>query len=92
MSETILDVKEAAKIAVAYVADLLSQDQLRDIRLEEVELSEDDDYWLVTIGFSRPEITKNVWEIVGGQLGREYRQVKLQARDGKVISMKIRNP
>jgi len=38
MSQTILDAKEAAKIAVAYVADLLSQDQLRDIRLEEVEL------------------------------------------------------
>ena len=38
MSQTIPDAKEAAKIAVAYVADLLSQDQLRDIRLEEVEL------------------------------------------------------
>jgi len=92
MSETIIDVKSAVKIAMQYVLDLLSGDQVRDVRLEEVEFSDDGEYWLVTIGFSRPEAQRSAFEVLHGRFEREYREVKVLAKDGQVRSMRIRKP
>ena len=97
-----LNVKDAVRVAVDYVRDLLSPDQLSDVRLEEVELSDDGDYWFVTVGFSRPEVQKQREAVATGSgilgllrpqtLEREYKVVKINARSGDVQSMKIRQP
>ena len=100
MGETAVSVKDAVRIAVQYVRDLLSDESLSDLRLEEVERSESGDHWLITVGFSRPEpqqsispITNSIAERLRGRvLNREYRIVKVLAGSGEVQWMKIRKP
>ena len=96
-----INVKEAVRIAVEYVRELYAPDELVDLRLEEVELSESGKYWHVTIGFSRPELKKQQRQVEppGGSvlsllrpqiLEREYKVVTINAQSGDVRSMKIR--
>jgi hypothetical protein len=98
-----LNVKDAVRIAVEYVRDLYAPEELLDLRLEEVELSESGKYWLVTLGFSRPELKKQhrpLEPAAGGLLSmlrpqdleREYKVVKINATSGDVQSMKMRKP
>ena len=95
-----INVKDAVRIAVEYVRGLYAPEELLDLRLEEVELSESGKYWLVTLGFV-PEIKKQQRPIepaAGGLLSmlrsqdleREYKVVKINATSGDVQSMKIR--
>ena len=48
-----MDVKEAAKLAKDYVADLFKDERISNVGLEEIELR-DGRFWEVTVGFSRP--------------------------------------
>ena len=43
-----LDVKEAAKRASEYFAALYPPQSVSNVQLEEVELSDDGQYWLIT--------------------------------------------
>ncbi|OCR01902.1 hypothetical protein BCD67_05305 [Oscillatoriales cyanobacterium USR001] len=91
-----IDVRAAVSAAENYLTSL--QDKIgltiQDLRLEEVELSEDKTYWLITIGFNRLTDTAN------NPLGlptiphheREYKIFKIDAETGEVKSMKIRQP
>lgn len=95
-----LDVKAAVRIAFQYVADLFPKSQVHDLRLEEVEKSEDDQFWLVTVGFSTPfvedttdplqSMRRLASPLAAQRLRRDYKQLKINARDGSVVSMKIR--
>jgi hypothetical protein len=96
-----INVKEAVRIGVEYVRELYAPEELVDLRLEEVELSEDGKNWFVTLGFSRPELKKQqrpiepapgtVLSLLRPQtLEREYKVVKINAKSGDVQSMKIR--
>ena len=38
-----------------FVRDMYEGERLRDLLLEEVEMAQNDDQWLVTIGFSLPK-------------------------------------
>ena len=49
-----MDVKEAAKLAKEYVADLFAEEGIGNVGLEEIELGADCGSWVVTVGFSRP--------------------------------------
>jgi hypothetical protein len=83
-----LDVKEAAQRASEYFATLFPADLASKARLEEVELSDDGQYWLITLGYPKDE-TPNF--LFGTGRPREYKQFKIEAATGKVVSMKIRN-
>ena len=48
-----VDVKQAVSKAMDYLEDMYQIDQFKDVLLEEVDLSEDNKYWNVTIGFTR---------------------------------------
>ncbi|MEA2601049.1 MAG: hypothetical protein QOF89_2041 [Acidobacteriota bacterium] len=86
-----IGVKEAVRIAAEYLASLYEGKDLRDVLLEEVRLSDDDQYWLVTMGFSRPVPTNPVLEALGGEnLKREYKVFEVSAETGDVRSMSIR--
>jgi hypothetical protein len=98
-----INVKDAVRIAVEYVRDLYAPEELVDLRLEEVELTEAGTYWFVTLGFSRPELQKQQSQNPGPggamidllrppALEREYKVVKINARSGDVQSMKMRKP
>lgn len=77
---TRLNAKEASEKSAEYLNDLRGIPNY-DIQLEEVELSPDEKYWLVTLSFP------------SGYLGnvRNYRIFKVNAETGEVLSMKIRN-
>ncbi len=92
-----IDVKAAVIAAKGYlqsIRDLLGE--FREVRLEEVELSEDKRFWLVTLGFDRPvktlasEFFPTVSDSVPSAIKREYKLIKVDSETGEVQSMKIR--
>lgn len=92
-----LDVKQATLKAVDYLTTLYDQKDISEIDLEEVELSDDDQYWYITLGYNS-ESTKP-----GSKLSdsikramllrdRKYKQFKINRDTGDIVSMKIRVP
>lgn len=77
-----VDVKEAAKKAVEFFDSLVAD--YRSLRVEEVSLSEDDQYWLITLGFEEPSLPAI------GKPDRYYKILKVRADNGEVVSMTIR--
>jgi len=82
-----IDVKQAVKAAMAYAQDLFGVEQA--LTLEEVDMSDDDGYWLITLGIGG-RLTPI--EVLGGvRTQRDYKVFTVEAKSGKVISMKIRS-
>jgi hypothetical protein len=82
-----IDVKQAAQSASNFIAGLYSNETISDVMLEEVELSEDGKYWLITLSFAAP--SSSVHPILGIR-GRLYKIFKIDTDTGEVLSMKIR--
>ncbi len=95
-----INVKEAVKVAHNYTRELYKDygvGEVDPITLEEVELTDDERFWLIKLGMYRSELpatTTNPIETIAGTLlakrEREYKIVKIHADSGKVLSMKIR--
>jgi hypothetical protein len=86
-----LDVKAAAATAVTYLKELYSDEELKNIRLEEVWLSDDEKYWYVTVSYDSPTSTRD--PLAGlRQPEREYKLFKVRVEDGRVMEMKMRQP
>jgi hypothetical protein len=91
-------VKEAVQKALIYLRELYSYSDtpLPNLRLEEVEMSEDGTQWLVTYGFTAAEqdIERNsIFSGLGGtttRTRRDYKVIAVDARTGEALSMKIR--
>ena len=87
-----VELKEAVKSAYEYLQslqELISSSPLSDVRLEEVELSKDKDFWLITLGFDRPaKVTPLALQL--GQSIREYKLLKVNATTGEVEAMLMR--
>ncbi|MFN8906423.1 MAG: hypothetical protein ACK5X7_16805 [Pseudanabaena sp.] len=92
MSTTIIGVKDAVQAASKYFKELQNiiglssfmQNKLtQDLRLEEVELSDDRSQWFVTLGY-------NTSDDLGIRSSREYKIFTVDAASGEVKSMKIR--
>lgn len=85
-----LDVKEAAQRASEYSAGLYADqaDSFSNVQLEEVELTDDGQYWLITLSYI-PPTAPNTLLVVGHK--RKYKVFKISAGTGEVKSMKIRN-
>lgn len=91
-----IDVREAVRAAGQYMRDLYQGEGLPNLRLEEVELSEDGSEWLVTFGFTASEKdveTNGFITAIGGATTRprrDYKIIRVDARTGKAIAMNIR--
>ena len=87
-----IDVRAAVGLAQNYFNSL--QDMLgafQNLRLEEVELSENKQFWLITLGFDCQVISNNPLKLeINPQYVREYKLFKINAETGEVESMKIR--
>lgn len=83
-----LDVKEAAQKASGYLAGLYENQELTNVRLEEVEQENHGKYWSITLSYSVPSQP----QLAGLNLNfkREYKVFKIDAKPGDVKSMKIR--
>lgn len=91
-SKSITDVKTAVSAAYNYLISIqdMMGNALQDIRLEEVELSEEKNFWSITLGFDNPVKTKDPLAIQLGIPQREYKVFKVNAQTGEVEAMKIR--
>jgi len=86
-----LDVKEAAHRASEYFAGLYAGQSVSDVQLEEVELTEDGQFWLITLSY--PVIPSSERSLMPFALAlqRKYKVFKIDSKTGEVKSMKIRN-
>jgi hypothetical protein len=75
--------KRAAEIARTYLKDLKNP---KNILLEEVDQSDNDNFWLITLSHDTA-FSENV---IGFLKGRSYKIFKIDKYSGKVISMKLR--
>lgn len=74
--------------AIFNSAHLLSTGEIRNIRLEEIQISEDEKLWLVTLGFDR--LLEEDESLVPDQTKREYKLFEIDADTRQVKAMKIR--
>lgn len=89
-----MNVKEVVTHAKQHVRDLFAEESLTNIGLEEVELDEQSNEWIVTIGFSRP------WDAPSNSLAalanpsiyprRAYKIVRVANSNGAILSVKNR--
>jgi hypothetical protein len=92
-----IEVKEATQNAIEYFKSVYGK-KFVNVDLDEVELSDDEKYWYITLGYERPmpPTLKNSWDSALGRPNpwssedRRYKLFKLDAASGKVLSMKVR--
>jgi hypothetical protein len=81
-----IDSKAAVQQAGSYFRDLFPTAQ--DVRLEEVELSPDGKFWLVTYSFAKPDLA--VFGALVSNPSRDYKVVKIEAETGIPQGVKIK--
>lgn len=72
-----VNVKMAGKQAIKYLCDI--EDAVYDVQLEEVEKSDDGNFWLITLSYN-----------TGILSNKKYKIFKIDISSGEVLSMKIR--
>lgn len=84
-----IDARAAANAAAAYFKELYSN--VTSFSLEEVELSDDGNYWLITLSFEipAPPDVNNVFAAFQPPKAK-FKVFKVDAKTGKVVAMKIR--
>jgi hypothetical protein len=90
-----VDVKEAVGKAMDYLKDMYQIDQFKDVLLEEVDLSEDNKFWNVTIGFTRRQESTSggpMATLIGQstEFKREFKIFQIDAENGALRSMRSR--
>jgi len=90
-----IDVKQAVAAAEEFARQLFSDQELRHLRVEEIELSDDRGMWNVTLGWLEPAIREkgsvlSSFEPSIHVLPRVYKLFSVDAENGSVQSMKIR--
>ncbi|MCK5067257.1 MAG: hypothetical protein KAR16_07460 [Bacteroidales bacterium] len=82
-----IDVKEATNKAKEYLVSFFPE--VEKVQLEEVELTEDRAYWFITLSYEGVSNSVASSLLVGKSV--RYKLFKLDAENGEVISMKIRD-
>lgn len=91
-----ISVGRAVKIAKEQAAMLLEGETLQNLALEEVELDEDSNQWLVTLGYDSPHFLKresgpNLFPTTEEERKRKYKVFRVDADEGGLVSMKMRD-
>ena len=89
---------QAAQAAVQFCNGLFGN-TANHLLLEEVELSEDEKHWFITVGFDGPAspqtrdpITEPLHSFMPQLLERKYKVVDVDAQTGIVRAVKMRQP
>ena len=97
-----MDVKDSARPAKRYIAELFEDENITDIRLEEVELGDPPAVWRITVSFLREvEATELPGDAERRALGfgvlrpprpgqRSYKTVEIDDASGQVRAVKLR--
>jgi uncharacterized protein (DUF305 family) len=83
-----VDIKTSAQRAVEFL-NMIYPHHGDGIQVEEVDTSDDERYWLITLGYNVPE-SQNPLALAMGSKRREYKTFKVDRETGEVKSMKIR--
>jgi len=84
-----IDARQAASAAAAYFRDLYSN--VASFSLEEVEFSEHEHCWLITLSFEIPANPRLGGVLVQFQPPKtKFKVFKVDAKTGRVVAMKIR--
>jgi hypothetical protein len=93
-----IDLKTAFTTALEFVKDTYSDPTLAEWRIEEFESenNNDDQYWLITVGFDRPlpeleDLSPELRHYINRKTLREYKVVRVNAETGEIDSMKFRS-
>ena len=78
--------KEAVIKAIEYLRTVYENPE--NILLEEIELSEDQVFWLITLSFDNPLPLKPFDLAIGNQ--RLFRTIEVNSNNGGIKSMKIK--
>lgn len=91
-----LTAKEAVAIAAKYMTEIYKSPE--GLLVEEIELLPDENVWTVTMGFWQPlppraESHNALLSVLGEprRVRRTYKEIRVRASDGEVLSMKIRS-
>jgi len=88
-----IDVKKAVKIATDYFHDLYPALRTANVMFEEVEMSEDQLYWLITMGYDQPKsisgLAVALYPMGKLPVERHFKTIKIDVKTGKVRSMKM---
>ena len=90
-----ISVKDAVSKALQGFNQFFPDQELQGLELEEVEMSEDEQYWLITLGFDVPNLNPPtgigaIMQTNQQIYKRKYKVFEIEATSGKVKSMKIR--
>lgn len=84
-----IGIKEAVQAALRFAQELYGLPDDERLTLEEIEPTEDDRFWMITLGI--PLALRPV-ELIARRNGSErYKIFKVDAQTGKVVSMKMRH-
>lgn len=93
-------VKDAIQKAREFFRNVKEQDNPRNVQLEEVDQSEDGQYWLITLGYDAAY--REIGPVMGqdfftgkrqiASIPREYKILKIARDTGDVLAMNNRLP
>ncbi len=85
-----IEIKQAVSIAKEFIKYLSTElGELKELTLEEISQTEDGDYWLVTLGFSRPKPLEHALWATNG-MERVYKTIRIDRSSGEPVAMQIR--
>jgi hypothetical protein len=94
-----ISLSQAIDSAQQFVSSYFSTDEIKSLRLEEVELSDDGKSWKITLGWVEPAVrTTSVGGLMGQgradivPLPRVYKQFLVNTETAEVTAMKFRDP
>ena len=91
-----IDAKQAANLSLAYFNEMFPGTTFSNILLEEVEFLDEENCWLITLGFDEVQppvnsLNKPMQNLFGPPAPlRKFKIFKVDAKTGRVISMRIR--
>lgn len=87
-----MDVKEAVSVAKSYLADVLSEEDVTNVGLEEIEFDDSDSTWKITLGFSRPWDYQRArsWQTERRPPARSYKILRVADGTGRIESIRDR--
>ncbi len=91
-----ISMQEAVKAARDYARQLYPEEELKGLRVEEIESSPDDKIWYVTLGWVEPAIREvggfgGLTNLAVAALPRVYKVFEVDGETGRVGSMKMRD-
>jgi hypothetical protein len=90
-----IDIKQAVHAAEKFFKELYDRDTLKNFLVEEVELSEDEKDWVVTVGFDFGEAQVSEPALFTSRsstprAGRVFKAVRIDKETGEPISVKFK--